>query len=134
MPDLCRAGHICQTTSRNGQTWILHQFWGDLIIHYHAGYQVRLAGNEFLVIKLKNSVTMLTTIHRSRVIHNYMHTQTQNSNQFLLLSLTPPCRLIHETTHPTTQVSTAPLPPLPLLVWDLMILGFVADTASWVAD
>jgi len=44
---------------------------------------------------------MLTTIHWSRVIH--MHTQTQNSNQFLLLSLTPPCCLIHKTTHPTTQ-------------------------------
>ena len=64
------------------------------------------------------------------VKYYYMYTlDLKTANEFLSVSLTPSRYLIHETTtHPTTQVSTA---PLVLLVWDL---GFVADTLFWLAD
>lgn len=64
----------------------------------------------------------------------YMHThQTQNRNQFLLLSPTSPHYLILEITHSPTLSSTA-CPPLALLVCNRMILSFVADTTFWAAD
>ena len=62
----------------------------------------------------------------------YVYTlDLKTANQFLLLSLIPPHHLIHETTHPKTQVSTA---PLVLLVRDQTILSFMADTPYWLAD